>query len=259
MKLSTALENLLFTTVRIETRIGDGQFTSGTAFIYEFSTQDNTYPFLVTARHLIEDATEGRITLMQGQSRAPVLGKGYTLDIENFSKLWFPHPSDKLDVAVTPFVPFVKHVENSGVSVFFRALTEKSCISESRLETLQVTDDAVFLGYPYRYWDKKHLLPVYRKGMISSPISLHFRGDQQILIDAEVMKGSSGSPVFMKNKSIGNSTDGTLLGILTQLPDYQEDQDDHSPVVDIHSMGVVITMDAAVEAITAYLQEKGFI
>jgi len=258
MKLSTALENLLFTTVRIETRMGNGRFTSGTAFIYEFSTQDNTYPFLVTARHLIDGASEGRITLMQGQSRAPVLGKGYTLDIENFSKLWFSHPVDKLDVAVTPFVPFVKHVENSGVSVFFRALTDKSCIDETKLDALQVTDDAVFLGYPDCYWDKKHLLPIYRKAMIASPISLLFRGQQQILIDAEVMEGSSGSPVFMKSNALGTSTDGSLLGVLSHITHDPEDEETHNQN-NTNTMGVVIKMEAAVQAISAYLQEKGFI
>jgi len=111
----------LFHTLRVETDAPEGPRTA-TAFILEYRAEDNRYPFLVTARHVVQEAPEGRITFVPERRARPDLSKGYTLDIENFAKLWFVHPDPGLDVAVTPFVPFVKHIEDSGIPLYFRPL-----------------------------------------------------------------------------------------------------------------------------------------
>ena len=264
MKLSTSLEKLLFSTIRIETRLSDDTFVEGTAFVYEYSTKDNTYPFLITSRHLIENASEGRITLIQGQNRTPILGKGYTLDIDNFSKLWFSHPDEISNVAVTPFVPFVKHVENSGISIFFEALSEASICSSDITNDLHIGNDVMYMGYPKNCWDSKYLLAVVRKGMLSTPYELDFQGKRQVLLDTPVLQGSSGSPVFLKTDSLDESSDNTLLGFLTNLPESpSNDQHGHENLIENAQketpMGTMVKIDVAIETIVAYLQEKGFL
>lgn len=263
MKLSTSLEKLLFSTIRIETRLSDDTFVDGTAFVYEYSTNDNTYPFLITSRHLIENASEGRMTLIQGQNRAPILGKGYTLDIDNFSKLWFSHPDEVSNVAVTPFVPFVKHVENSGISIFFEALNKNSLCSPEITGNIHIGTDIMYIGYPKHCWDSKHLLGVVRKSMLSMPYELDYQGKRQVLVDTPVVQGSSGSPVFLKTNNLSQSSDNTLLGFLTNLPEPKEQ--DQAPEILVDNpqletpMGVMVKIDVAVETIVAYLQEKGFL
>ena len=264
MKLSTSLEKLLFSTIRIETRLADDTFVEGTAFVYEYSTKDNTYPFLITSRHLIEHASEGRITLIQGHNRTPILGKGYTLDIDNFSKLWFSHPDEVSNVAVTPFVPFVKHVENSGISIYFEALNDASLCTSDITKDLHIGNDVMYMGYPHDCWDSKHLLATVRKGMLSTPYELDFQGKRQVLIDTPVLQGSSGSPVFLKTNNLDESSDKTLLGFLTNLPEPsdndQQGQDAQveNPKLET-SMGAMVKIDVAIETIMAYLQEKGFL
>lgn len=265
MKLSTSLEKLLFSIIRIETRLADGSFAEGTAFIYEYSTEDNAYPFLVTSRHLIENATEGRMTLVQGQNRSPILGKGYTLDIDNFSKLWFAHPDEVSNVAVTPFVPFIKHVENSGISIFFQSLNESALCSEQALANLHIGQEVLYLGYPRECWDTKFLIGVGRQGILSLPYNLDYHGKRQVLLDTQVLPGSSGSPVFVKNGALNQSSDSTLLGLLTNLPEFHESEslDNQDVLIDnplLESpMGLLVKIDVAIETIVAYLQEKGFI
>jgi len=264
MKLSTPIEKLLFTTIRIETRLPDGSFVDGTAFVFEYSTSDNTYPFLITAKHLINDALEGRITLYQGQNRSPIIGKGYTLDIDNFSKLWFCHPDDNANVAVTPFVPFVKHVENSGVSICFQALNDACVYDYENSDVSLVSNDVVYLGYPKHCWDKKHLLPVFRSGILSLPFDLDYQGNRQAIVDTQVIQGSSGSPVFIKSDQLKNSTENMLLGVLTNLSEVIENDTDEKETLSDNplyesNMGQIIRMDVAIEAIVAYLQEKGFL
>ena len=264
MKLSTSLEKLLFSTIRIETRLADDSFVEGTAFVFEYSTKDNTYPFLITSKHLIEHASEGRITLIQGHNRTPIIGKGYTLDIDNFSKLWFSHPDEVSNVAVTPFVPFVKHVENSGISIFFEALNDSSLCSSDVLKNIHLGDDVMYMGFPKNCWDSKHLIATVRSGMMSTPYELDYQGKRQVLIDTQVIQGSSGSPVFLKTNNLEEASGNTLLGFLTNLPEPAED-DSHgqtvlteNPQIDTN-MGTMVKIDVAIETIVAYLQEKGFL
>lgn len=263
MKFEAANERTLFSTIRIETRLSHGEYVSGTAFIYEYATEDNSYPFMITARNLIEFAQEGRITLIQGKNKAPMVGKGYTLDIENFSKLWFCHPDDNLNIAVTPFVPFVKHVENTGVNIFFETLAENHVYPTNANDKLSIGEDTLYLGYPDNCWDTKYLLPVFRNAMLSLPYALDFQGRPQASLDANIIEGSCGSPVFLKTAFTPDSINGSLLGVLSNMPKKNTDEDgvtSYSEDVTMQTdMGLVIKMEVVIEAITAYLKEKGFI
>jgi hypothetical protein len=71
----------------------------------------------------------------------------------------------------------------------------------------------VFVGYPKGFFDNINFLPVVRSGFIASIPSTNFQGKKQILIDAQVFPGSSGSPVFVE-------TNGgyKLLGIISEVP-----------------------------------------
>lgn len=263
MKFESAIEKSLLSTIRIETREALEEYSAGTAFIYEYNTEDNSYPFLITTRNLIENAQEGRITLIQGQNRVPTIGKGYTLDIDNFSKLWFCHPDDSFNVAVTPFVPFVKHVENTGVSLSFETFNEKSLFPSSLEPNLTVGDELLYLGYPDSCWDAKNLLPVFRQAIMSLPYSIDFQGKPQTAVDGVVLEGSCGSPVFVKQPFKQDNVKGCLLGLLCSMPETQTDDDGKLSIYQTDDsqtpMGLVIKMDIAIEAITAYLKEKGFI
>lgn len=263
--MNNVLDKLQYTTIRIETRSDDGSYSDGTAFIYEYATAENTYPFLITAKHLISDAVEGRITLLQGKNRAPIKGKGYTLDIDSFSRLWYSHPDENYNIAITPFVPFIKHVENSGISIYFQSLNKNSLIDERKYNSLGICDEAIYVGYPENCWDRKTLLPIFRKGMLAVNCEQNYRGLKQCLLDSSVVLGSSGSPVFAKSESLKESLDGELIGVLTSLPQViQEKGSDRAEtlaydVADETPMGVIIKIDVAIETIVAYLKEKGFI
>lgn len=265
MKLDPSLDKLFYSTIRLETKSSDGEYVNGTAFIYEYTTEDNAYPFLVTSRHLIMDASEGRITLIQGEKRNPIPGKAYTLDIENFSKLWFWHPDEVSNVAVTPFVPFVKHVENSGVSVYFQSLNDENLCAPGEIARVSPGAGAVYVGYPNSCWDRKHLLPVVKHGMMALPFSINYQNARQGLLDTRVVQGSSGSPVYLHRPGSPATIDNNLLGMLVNLPYVEDDQNaeaSHAVYEDASAdteMGIIVKMDVVIEAITAYLKEKGFI
>ena len=57
--------------------------------------------------------------------------------------------------------------------------------------------DVLFVGYPENRYDVVNNLPLIRKGSIASMPSVDFNGKGQIVIDAQIFPGSSGSPVFV--------------------------------------------------------------
>lgn len=213
MEVSSIAEQLFFTTVRVETQDGaDGQGT-GTSCIFGYQSEGKQYPFLVTSKHVIEGAKEGRLTFIQAQEGKPLLGTGYALDIDEFEQLWYRHPSREVDIAVTPLVPLVEHVAKTGVDIFYRAISSDLVPSQETLSKLDALEEIVFIGYPSGIWDRKNLLPIMRKGTTATPIAVDFQGEKQFLIDASVFPGSSGSPVFLYNPGMYfEKTGATVVG-----------------------------------------------
>jgi len=249
--LSTTLEQRQYATIRIETRLAGNSYAQGTAFIYEHATHGNSYPFLVSARSVVANAAEARMSFFQGQNNTPIPGKAYTLDVELFSQLWFRHPEDSLNIAVTPFMPFVKHIEKTGISIFFRSLD-----AEDPLDTINfagIGESVLYVAYPESCWDRHSLLPVFRGGMISSRCDSAYQGLHQVLLDTIVLPGSSGSPVFLK-------TNGQLLGMLTNLPNVISAGNTDTVIYDASvetPMGLVIKTQAIVDTIEACLKARG--
>ena len=262
MNLQSALEQTFYSTVRVEVKTQHGKQSSGTCFVFEYKSDENSYPFLVTARRLVEEADEGRMTFIQSKNNAPAFGKGYTLDIEHFSKLWYSHPDQELDIAITPFVPFVKHIENSGVPVHFKLMSVDDT-SQARVNSqLNLASDLFYLGYPIGVWDRKNLLPVLRKGSIASPLSINYFGRRQFVLDIPSTSGAEGSPVIYCQPNHPEE-DPVLVGMLVKpgthsLPG-ESNGDDVASQDEDPGMGIVVRSEAIIDTIQLYLKEKGFI
>ena len=87
MEVSSIAEQLLFTTVRIETRDAQEKPGTGTSFIFNYQYQGQQYLFLVTNKHVVKGAQKGRLIFMQARDEKPLLGTGYALEIDGFQQL----------------------------------------------------------------------------------------------------------------------------------------------------------------------------
>lgn len=276
MEVSSITEQLLFTTVRVETQEASGKLGIGTSFVFGYQSEGKEYPFLVTNKHVVSGVHKGRLTFIQMRDGKPLLGTGYALDIDDFEQLWYGHLDQEVDIAVTPLVPLIEHVTKGGINIFFRMVGSDIVPSEETLKELDALEEVVFIGYPSGIWDTKNLLPIIRKGITATPIAIDFRGKSQFLIDASVFPGSSGSPVFLYNvgmyaqKSGGTVVGSRLLflGIVAEVF-YQQEANEiqilpssmaKKPVAISRQMvdlGIVYKASAIVEAVKSYLLEKG--
>lgn len=197
MEVSSIAEQLLFTTVRIKTRNPRGEAGIGTGFLFDYSQNDEHYPFLVTNKHVVSNAREGLLTFIKSGGQTPLLGDGYTSKIDDFEKIWFEHSKQNVDVAITPFVPILKRASEQGILIFFKSIPSNLIPNDEELKTVDAIEEVLFIGYPEGIWDPKNMMPVVRRGITATPVHIDFQGEKQFLVDAPVFPGSSGSPVFI--------------------------------------------------------------
>ncbi len=261
----------MFSTVHIETDDALGKRRAATGVVFELEVEENKYPFLVTTHSAVMNAQSGRVTFFQESRGAPLLDKGYTLDIDNFDKLWFAHPGVDVDLAITPFVPFVKHIEESGVPTYFQTIGAESLLTEDELNGSLSVEDVVLVGYLSAVWDPKHILPVIRRGNLATPGRIAWGGQRHSLVDIAIHPGLAGSPVFLqRDRNNLNAESLLFLGILAAANYYHRDPHEGAnlaPLADLYqrpgqqtvNIGVVIHAHLVVEVVYAYLREKGFV
>lgn len=214
MDVSSIAEQLLFTTVRIETRNSKGEVGIGTGFIFKYTVGLKHALFLVTNKHIISGTINVELTFIRGSENKPVLGSGYSLHLGNVEKLFFGHKRQNVDVTILPFVWFVEHIKEAyEAQIFFKTITTDLIPNEEALKAIDAIEEVVFIGYPSGLWDSKSGIPIVRRGITATPINLDFWGEKQFLIDASVFPGSSGSPVFLYNPgAYWEKGKGTVVG-----------------------------------------------
>lgn len=198
MQVNTIAEQLLFTTVRIETSTANGT-GAGTAFIFSYQQEEKQYLFLVTNKHVIKGATTGRFffTLRDGQS--PQIGQRLDIEINQFEQQWFGHPCSDIDVAILPLIPILQEIDKMGKSVFFKSIAHTLIPSSEKMNELDAIEEVLFIGYPNGIFDSKNLMPVVRRGTTATHLQIDYEGKPVFMIDASVFPGSSGSPVLIAN------------------------------------------------------------
>lgn len=195
---NTIKTDFLFTTVRIEIVDDNNSKGAGTGFLFRYDHNDDSYVFLVTNKHVIENAQKGSLQFNLSHEDNVVLGDFYTLAFEDFKHEWFFHPDEDIDISIMAFGPVLHELEERNINIFFRTIDSSLIPIERDLKmNIDTIEDILFIGYPNNIYDEKNLIPIVRKGITATPICIDFNNDSIFLIDASVFPGSSGSPVLI--------------------------------------------------------------
>lgn len=184
-----------YLTARVEVAAVDSpSFSIGTGFFYKAELKDGsgrTLTLLISNRHVFIDPS---LTLSIKLNRKDAEGKPIYGDVRSFTQagfahVYFPHPDPSIDLAC------VNASEVTHTDAFFKNL-HMDFLKEPDYEKILPGNETIFVGYPANRYDQINNLPLIRKGWISSMPSVDFNGKGQIVLDAQIFQGSSGSPVF---------------------------------------------------------------
>jgi len=208
-------DQLLFTTVRIEIIKASGKGGAGTGFFYNHKLDDeNTLPLIITNRHVVEGAIQGRFQLHESQGsdgdRKPS-GSYFTIGLDNFEKRWIGHPDPSVDLCVMPFQPLRISASQQGKEIYNITLDERVLYNDAQLAELSAVEELLMVGYPIGIWDSTNNLPLLRRGSTASHPALNFCGKPEFMIDAACFPGSSRSPVLLANFGSYSDKNGTLI------------------------------------------------
>ena len=200
-------EQLLFTTVRIECFDYRGiPSCVGTGFFLQRQIEAGAYKiYLVSNRHVLDASVDSiKIQFVKARDGKPLIGDCEHISIERVSQMVI-HPN--VDLAILDCTALVARFPGN---LYFKAASYDSLASYDNPE-VNVADTVYYVGYPEGIYDALNGLPLLRTGTIASLPKADFDGLPQIVIDAQVFPGSSGSPVF-------SILDGSvkLVGIITQ-------------------------------------------
>jgi S1-C subfamily serine protease len=203
-------EPLLLSATRISTFLGNRPLTAATGFFFERGSR----LFLVTSRHVVYDPANkhlpDRIQLTL-HADAVDLTRTVVLSVllyRDGQADWRQGEDSggEIDVAVLEIDRAVLPA-NAVLGCFGIGNLQPE------LAAIDVGATVLLPGFPLGFYDTLHHLPVVRHAIIASSFGVRFQGQGYFLTDARMHRGSSGSPVVMRDPAAGARMPWRLLGV----------------------------------------------
>ena len=178
-----------------------------TAFWYEHDGR----LYLVTNRHVVFPEKEGeRPDELRLHLHVDEMDLRHNADYvvplyENSTPSWLEHPVHRETVDVVAIPVDTRDVRQRFYTACF---IDKSHVPEGL--DVPLGADVQILGYPLRFRDHLHNLPIARKGSIASTYPLPFNGHPIVLCDARLHRGMSGSPVLTAPTNLLHYRNGSI-------------------------------------------------
>lgn len=134
----------------------------------------------------------------------PDLGNIHWFNIDNFEYRCYPHPNPDVDLACFDVTDILSE------NVYFKYL-DKGHLNPIDYNAVAPGSEVIFVGYPEDRYDTVNNLPLIRTGSVASIPDVDFNGRGEVVIDAQVFPGQSGSPVFVRSGRLS-----ALLGVVCQ-------------------------------------------
>ncbi len=216
-------EQLLFSTVRIETQTAAGDIGVGTGFRFDLpGVGDQVIPLIVTNKHVVAGADVGRLNFHEADltgGTATPSGRFFPIELDRFESHWVFHSDDNVDLCAMFFKPLQLQAQKLGKTIFSRSMGSMHIVADSDLPLLNAVEDVLMIGYPIGLWDQSNNLPLIRRGITASHPAIDFCGDSVMVVDVACFPGSSGSPVVIVNEEDPIYRDRILLlGVLFAGP-----------------------------------------
>jgi hypothetical protein len=189
------------TAILLRTLDSQGKQYSGTGFFFNFfEIGDQTVTSIVTNKHVV--AGMKKISMRwtrRTPAKEPDIGNVVNVEIEDVAQRVINHPDPNVDLAIIAISDLLTKYANENRPIYSIGCNEKLIASEADLQKFQPIEEVLVVGFPDGYSDSTNNIPIFRRGVTATPVSLRFENKKQFMIDAAIYHGSSGSPVFLYN------------------------------------------------------------
>ena len=120
------MEQLCFSTTRIETKDANGNGYSGTGFFFRLEFDGNRIvPLVVTNKHFVRGMTTGKYRLTKADANGnPIHKDHFQIQIDQFEQSWLFHPDNEVDLCVLPVANIINIARAMAYLCFIGLLTK---------------------------------------------------------------------------------------------------------------------------------------
>jgi hypothetical protein len=230
----SVMEQFLFSTVYIK-NLNAGSAGSGFIVSREVSEKKSVI-FLVSNRHVLlpkppnpkstNHLAQAEISINTAE-QDKIKRQNLTVTLRNTTGEVNvrAHHNTGVDVAALIITPYLQEIIKGGSKLNFIPELRFATREFIKEQFVSVGDAALVIGYPLNLVEDGHVIPVARHAVIATKPEYDFRGKPLFLIDATIVRGSSGSPVLLpitpyvweeKDKvNVGKIQQNYLVGIVS--------------------------------------------
>lgn len=207
------IDSILLTTLRINTYFHQQFLTTATGFLFA----RNGRLFVVTSRHVLIDKASGhapnRIAIELHTDRENLAASTlFSIPLyRNGTALWRCGEDNAggIDIGLI-------EVDCAALpeGVLYDAFTPDHLMDVA--DHVEIGSSMLVVGFPLGFHDSLHHLPVVRHAVLASSYGLRFQGQGYFLTDARTHRGTSGSPVILREHAgplAEDSLPWRLLGV----------------------------------------------
>lgn len=200
---------IAYVTARINIERANAPTSFGTGFFYRAPLKNGTghsLTLLISNKHVFGNPQGTAVISLNKRKEdgTPRFGDIETFRQDGFEDVFYPHPNPEVDLSAINVSAITRK------NAFFKFLDEHF-LKPINYDKVATGSDVIFVGYPENCYDIANNLPLIRRGSIASMPNVNFNGKGQIVIDAQIFPGSSGSPVF-----VAWDNQYSLLGVVSQ-------------------------------------------
>lgn len=199
-KLSVA-EQMLYSTVKIVSKLSGKSCSTGTGFFANFAVRGkSSVPAIVTNRHVVQGGDTITVICHLSDNDKPS-GKFAECTLGTRGKSIVFHPDNSVDLCAIPIGHIMSEALVKKTPIFCVSLGLDLIPADDDWGYFDAIEEVTMVGCPNGISDEANNLPIVRRGITATSLGKLYNGKPEFMVDMACFPGSSGSPIFLHDRS----------------------------------------------------------